>query len=214
MVEIAGRRPDILGGKRRIGGLVIELVGGDAVGRRQSRHPALRADRLVSHVDIARDLVQRLRDVVAVGVAIDHHAVTAAAAQQLVEGQVGGLGLQVPQRGVDGGDGRHRHRTATPVGATIEVLPGVLDPVGVAADQRRNHVLGQVGCHRELAAVERRVTETREPRIGFDLQRDEVASGTGDDDACGGDFHARVSRWKIGSRQGQGTDIWPGGWTT
>ena len=41
----------------------------------------------------------------------------------------------------------------------------------------------EIGRDRQLATVERRVADAVQPRVGLDLQRDEIASGTADDDA-------------------------------
>ena len=98
------------------------------------------------------------------------------AAEQLVERQPGDLALDVPERHVDRGDRRHRHRPAAPVGAAVEVLPGVLDAVRVAVDQQRHDVLAQVGGDRQLAPVEGRVAEPGDAVIGRQLERDEVAA--------------------------------------
>ena len=87
---------------------------------------------------------------------------------------------------------RHRHRPAPPVGALVEVLPGVLDAPRVAADEQRHDVIGQVAGDRELAAVQRRVAETVDAVLGHELQRDEVAAGTADDDLGVDDFHRAV----------------------
>jgi hypothetical protein len=108
-------------------------------------------------------LVDRVLDRRAVGVAVDHDAGAAGAAQQLVERQAGDLGLDVPQRHVDGGDGRHRHRPSAPVGALVEELPDVLDLVGVAADQAGDHVLPQIGDDRQLAPVQGGVADAVDP---------------------------------------------------
>ena len=115
-------------GSSPLGRLVEHVAAAHAVGRGQPRDAALRADRLVAELDVARRPRRaRRRRVVAVGVAVDHHPVAARAAEQLVDRQAGRLALDVPQRGVDGGDRGHRHRPAPPVGAVVEVLPGVLD---------------------------------------------------------------------------------------
>jgi len=150
-----------------------------------SRNAGLGPDGLVAEVDIGADGLDGLGDVAAVGVAIDHHAVTAAAAQQLVQRHAGHLGLDIPQRHVDGRDGPHGHRTPAPVGAAIEILPDVLDPARVLADQAGDHVVVQIRDHRLLAAVQGGVADSIDALVGLDLQGDEVAARTGDDSACG-----------------------------
>ena len=71
----------------------------------------------------------------------------------------------------------------------VEELPGVLDLGGVRADQQRNDMLGEVRDDGELAAVERRVAQAGVALVGRELQRDEVAVGTRDDDFCLVDDH-------------------------
>src|SRR5690606_9536477 len=84
--------------------------------------------------------------------------------------------------------------------AAVEELPGVLDPRRVAPYQARDHVIGEVARHRQLAAVERRVADPAQPVVGLDLERDEVPPGTGDDDAGGDDpGHWGVLRRSRGS---------------
>ncbi len=197
MVEISGGRPDILGGDRGVRGLVVQLVLAHAVGRCEAGNPALRAHGPVAHADVAGDLVNCLCDITAVGVAVGHHALAACPAQEIVDRQAGDLALDVPQRSVDRGDRAHRDRAAPPVRAAVQVLPGILDARRIPTDQRRNHVFGEVGGDGELAAVERRIADAGDAFVGLDLQRDEIAAGTGDDDAGGGDLHARIYRGPV-----------------
>ena len=82
---------------------------------------------------------------------------------------------------------------APPVGALVEVLPGVLDPPRVAADQQGDDVLGEVARHRELAAVEGRVAEAVDAVFGDQLQRDEIAGRAADDDPAVDDAHYTTS---------------------
>ena len=101
------------------------------------------------------------------------------------------LALEVPQRGVDGGDCAHRHRSAPPVRAAIEVLPDILDPRRIATDQRRNDVIGEI----RVATASSRPLRVASPMpctpcVGFDFQRDEIAARATDDDAAAGYFHA------------------------
>jgi hypothetical protein len=84
--------------------------------------------------------------------------------------------------GIDRADRRHRDRATPPVRAFVQVLPHVLDPSRVAIDEERNHVIAQVARHRELAAVQRRIAKTVHTVFGHELERDEVPSGTADDD--------------------------------
>ena len=82
---------------------------------------------------------------------------------------------------------RHRHRPAPPVGALVQELPDVLDATRVASDEQRQHVIGQIARDGQLAAVQRRVAEAVDAVLGLELQRDEVASRTADDDLAAGD---------------------------
>jgi hypothetical protein len=107
-------------------------------------------------------------------VAVDHHVLARGAAEQLVERQAGDLSLDVPQGHVDGSNGRHRYRPAPPIGTAIEILPDILDAMGVAADQAGNDMVGQIARDGELAAVERSVADPRAV-FGLDLQRHECA---------------------------------------
>ena len=93
----------------------------------------------------------------------------------------GKLAENVPQRDIDRGDRRHRHRAATPIRAAIQELPRVFDASRIAADEIRDHVLLEVGRNRQLAAVERRIAEPVDARARLDLQRDEIAPRTRDD---------------------------------
>ena len=189
VAQVLAGVPVVLGRQAAVGGLVEGVPAADAVDLLQPGHAALRADGLVAELGVAQHLVDRLLDVAAVGVAVDHDAAAARATQHLVQRQAGGLGLQVPQRGVDGRDRAHRHRPAPPVGAAVEVVPDVLELVRVAPDQAGHDVVLQVARHRELASVERAVAQPGQAGVGLDLQRDEVAAGAADDDLGGGDLH-------------------------
>src|SRR3546814_2939233 len=74
-----------------------------------------------------------------------------------------------------------------------DLLPDILDPVRVAADQVGDDGVGQVGRDRQLAAVQGRVADAVEAVVGRDLEGDEVAAGAGDDDAGADDLHGRFS---------------------
>ena len=114
--------------------------------------------------------------------------VAGGAAEELVDGDVQGLALDVPQCQVDGADGGHGHRPAAPVGAAVEVLPGVFDPVRVPAQQCRGEVVAEVAGDGEFAAVEGGVAPADDAIVGGDLQGDEVAAGAGDEDVDVDDF--------------------------
>ena len=187
--QIQRRVPDFLVGQPLGCGLVVKVALGHAVGLVESRHAGLHADRLVAHLDVAPDGFDRFAVIAAVGVTVDHHPVTASAAEQLIDRHAGALALDVPQRHVDCGNCRHRHRPAAPVSAAIQVLPDILDGARIAPDQARNHVLVEVGFHGQLAAVERGVAHAVDAVARHDLERDEVAAGTGEDGIRALDFH-------------------------
>ena len=165
----------------------------DAVRLLDAGHAALRADRLVSLRDVFADLGAALVDVLAVRMAVDEHAFARAPAEQLVQRRLAHLAEDVPQRDVDRGDRRHRHRAAAPVRAAIEELPDVLDAPRVAADQIRHQVVLEVRGDREFAAVQCCVADTGNTRARDDFQRDEVARRAGDDDFRGDDLAIRCA---------------------
>src|SRR5680860_1093321 len=126
-------------------------IRGDAIDCLEPRNSRLNADRLEAELLVLTDTVEQLGQRLAGRVPISHETVAARAAEQLVDGHARGLALDVPQRGVDSRDGRHRHRAPSPIRAPIEELPHVLDATGVLADQQRRHVLLEVGDHGEFS---------------------------------------------------------------
>ena len=204
--QILRRGPQRFERQRALGRLVRLARAGDAVGLLQARHGALRAHREKALLDVPPHLVAGLGDVAPVRMAVDQRAFARASAEQLIQRHARELREDVPQRDVDCGNRRHRHRPAPPVRAAIEELPGVFDASGVATDQVRNDVLLQIRGNRELAAVERRIAEPDDARARLDPQRDEVAPRAGDD-------HARVHDLAIADRAfwSHGcTSIWNG----
>ena len=160
----------------------MEVAPADPIGELNARNPGLSADGPVAHVEIPADRIDRLLDVVPVGVAVDQHPVAALPAEQIVERHARGLGLDVPQGHIDRSDRPHRDRTAPPIGAAIEKLPDILDPERIAADQRRHDMILEIGDHGLLATVKRRIADAMDASVGFDLERHEVAPGTCHDD--------------------------------
>jgi hypothetical protein len=182
------------------------LAGLRAAGIRRRRHPVhgresrdtgLHPDRSVSTFEVLPDGVEQLGKVGAGGVSVGEASLPASTAEELVQRQVGGLRLDVPQGGVDRGDGGHGHRSAAPVRPAVEVLPGVLDPVGVPSDQQRHQMVAQVGRHGELAPVQRGIAQSDEAVVGGQPERDEVPSGAGDEDLGRRDVHGALS-YQIG----------------
>ena len=187
-VEILRRRPHGLRGQLALGRFVRVLETGNAVGLLDAGHAALRAHRLVALRDVLADFGAALVDVLAVRVSVDERAFARAAAEQLVQRLIAHLAEDVPQRDVDRGDRRHRHRAAAPVRTAIEELPDVFDAARVAADQIRHQVVLEVGRHREFAAVQCCIADTGNTRARNNFQRDEVACRAGDDDFGGDDL--------------------------
>ncbi len=171
--------PEVFGWESFLGRLVEELVFGDSVSGGEARDPGLRADGEITQFFISSNFVGGLFDVSAVGMAIDEHAGPALAAEKVVDGSFQGFAFDVPESHVDGGDGGHGDRAATPVRAAIEVLPDVFRLEWVAADETRDEMIGQIRCYGQLAAVQRRVAETVNALIGRNLQGDEIPAGAG-----------------------------------
>src|SRR5690606_10263712 len=73
--------------------------------------------------------------------------------------------------------------------AAVQVLPRVLDPVLVPADEGACYVVPQVRRDGEFATVECRVAPPDDTVGGDDLEAHEVASGTRDDDVDGRNAH-------------------------
>ncbi len=139
---------------------------GHAVGGFHARHAALHADRSEAHLFMPGVIFQHVVNSVPGGVAVDHDPFPGRAAQQLIQGHVGGFGFNVPQRHIHRGDGRHGDRAATPVGAFIEKLPDIFNAVRIAANQLGAKVILQVRGHGQLASVQRGIAQTDDPLIG------------------------------------------------
>ena len=125
---------------------------------------------------------------VAADVPVDAHLGAGQAAEQLVDRHAVGLALDVPQRHVDGADGRPGGRTAAVEPAAEARLPQVLDPLRVFADQVRDQVL-QHPLRRVRDEVVGGVAVADDAGVGLDLEED-VAAGQNRLDA--GDLHARA----------------------
>ena len=165
---------------------------GDSVAGGDAGDAGLRADGEVAFVHVLADGVERFGDVGAVGVGVDEAALAGLAAEQVVDGRVEGLALDVPEGDVDGGDGGHGDGAATPVGSAIEILPDVFGLEGIAADEAGEDVVGEIDGDGELAAVERGVAEAVDAFVGVDAEGDEVAVGGADDEFGGGDLHGLI----------------------
>ena len=158
------------------------LVGPDAVDQAEPRDRRLHPDGPKPQIQMILDRGEQRREIRARGVPVRQGARPGGPAEQLVDRLPGHLAQDVPQRDIDGGDRGHRDRPPAPVRAPVEVLPGVLDGIRVAADQQRRDVLFEVGHDRQLTTVQRGVPETGDAVGRGDPQGDEVPSGAGHED--------------------------------
>ena len=72
---------------------------------------------------------------------VRHDASAAAATEQLVQRLSCDLGLDVPKRRIDCGDGCHGDGASAPVSTFVKVLPDVFNLLRVTANQARDDVL-------------------------------------------------------------------------
>src|SRR5467141_2089582 len=158
-IEVKLRAPQIFDGRVFFCGLVIHFAAADAVGACEAGDAALRANGFVAELGVGGYGDDGVPDVVAAGVAVDEDGVAGGAAEQLVDGNVEGFALDVPERGVHRRDGGHGYRAAAPVRALVKVLPEVFDAARVAADEKRNDMIGEITGDGEFAAVEGGVDE-------------------------------------------------------
>ena len=128
-------------------------------------------------------------DVLAVGVGIRQHTLAALAAQQVVHRRIESLPLDVPQRKVHGPDRRHRYRSPPPIRSAIEILPDVFGLKRVAADDAGNHVVAEIAGDRQLASVQRAVSQPIDALAGLNLQGHKVASRRCDVHRCARNLH-------------------------
>src|SRR6185503_1500363 len=117
------------------------------------------------------------------------NAVAGFSAQQVVDGRVESLAFDIPEGDIDGGNRGHGDGAATPIGSAIEVLPDVFRLEGIATDEARDNVLGEVTRDGQFAAVEGPVAESVNALVGFDLQRDKIAARRSDVDASASNLH-------------------------
>ena len=154
---------------------------GHAINSVQTRNSALGPYRSETLISKYVDRINELRSVPAEGMTVCQDSVACRTTEQLIDGNPQGLAFDVPQRQIDGPDRGHRHRPTPPIGAPIEILPGVLDPTRVPADEKRSHMVLQVAGDREFSAVERCVAPAHDALRSRDLQHDVVAPRAGDD---------------------------------
>src|SRR4029077_5168320 len=168
-IEVELGAPRIFSWRIFFGGLVVHFAAADAVGGGETGNAALRANGFVAELGVSGNGCDGGIDVFTIGVAVDEDGVARSTSEQLIDRNIEGFTLDVPKRGVDRGDGGHGYRAAAPVRALIEVLPSVFDAARVAADEKRNDVIGEIAGDGELAAVERGVTEAVDAVFGGDF---------------------------------------------
>src|SRR5207249_3088168 len=105
------------------------------------RRVLFRSDSEIAFGDVFLDGVEGFGNIGAIGVGVDEAALTGLAAEEVVDGDVEGLALDVPEGDVDGGDGGHGDGAAPPVGSAIEILPDVFGLEGVSADEAGEDVV-------------------------------------------------------------------------
>src|SRR5215813_3368669 len=152
-VKVQLAAPYILRRQTLLGRFVIHLPAADSVSTGESRNAALRAHCLVTKLNVVRDRSYSLVDIVSVGVTIDEDCFARSSSEKLIYRSIERLASDVPQRCIHGANGRHRHWTSPPICAFVEILPGVLDPPGVSADQERNDVVSEITDDRQLSPV-------------------------------------------------------------
>ena len=190
MVEVLGGVPHMLGGQVAVSRFIAFAAAlGHAIRGGNARDPALHAHGFVTQLNMAGDFLQATVDVLARGMPIHHDPLAALATQQLVQRHVGGLGLDVPQRHVDGGNRGHGHRATAPVGPAIQVLPDVFDTLRIAADQGGQNVLFKVSHHGHFAAIQGGVADAIQAGVGDNFQGDQVAPRASDDHPRFNNFH-------------------------
>ena len=163
--QLIAQRIVVCAGAGAVGahGLQRLLVGVSAVAA------VLDADDLHAILHKGLHLVADLLQGAAVGVTVDARSLAHLAAQQVVNGHIRHLALDVPQRFVHAGDGVVEHGAVAPVGADHAHLPDVLDAGDVLAHQQRLHVVGD------------RVRD-RHPALGVGCAADAVQTGLGGHD--------------------------------
>ena len=112
------------------------------------------------------------------------------AAQQIVDRHAQRLALDIPQRHVDGGNGRGLNALSRKESAPVELLPDVLGVERALSDQQRFEVL-QGADHGQFPAGESRLTHAIDTLVRVDHEEEEVAMTAPDRKGFDiGDFHA------------------------
>ena len=101
VIQVALGRPGIFAGNFSIRRFIKHLIRGYTIGGTQPRNPRLRTDRKIAQFDVLGDFIGRFFNITSIGVTVNHDGIPAFAAEQLVQGHAGHLGLDVPQRRID-----------------------------------------------------------------------------------------------------------------
>ena len=81
-------------------------------------------------------------------------------------------------RHIYAGDSSHGNGTSAPIGAFIEILPNILNGLGITTNQTGNHMLFKVGNHGHLTAIHCGISQTVHTSICNDLYSDKISSRT------------------------------------
>src|SRR5467141_1322112 len=130
------------------GGLIKHVAAANAVGAVESGDAALRANGFVAELGVFGDGGNGVVDIFAAGVAVHQDGFARGAAEQLIDRNVERFALNVPERGIDRGDGGHGDGAATPVRALVKILPEIFEAASVAANQKRDYVIGEIAGDR------------------------------------------------------------------
>src|SRR6266404_6175188 len=168
-IEVELGAPGVFGWRVFFCWLVKHFAAADTVRAFEARDAALRANGFVAKLGIVGNGRDGGIDVLSISVAVNHDGLAGGTGEQLIDGNVERFALNVPERGIDGGDRGHGNGAAAPIRAFVKILPSVLDAACVAADEKRNDVIGEIAGDGEFAAVERGVTEAVDAVFGGDF---------------------------------------------
>src|SRR5882724_2457366 len=188
-VQVQLGAPDIFRRSIFFRWLVIHFAAAHSVRAFQPGNAALRANRFVSKFEVVGDRFDGLLDVPPAGMSVNENAIAGSASQQLIDGRVQRLALDVPERRVNGGNRAHGDRATAPVRALIKVLPEVLNSPCIAPDEKWNDVVGEVTGNCEFPAVQRGIPQAVDPVFCRNLQRYEIPARTANNHFGIGDSH-------------------------
>src|SRR5260370_23539100 len=152
-VKEESRTPEVFGRRILFRRLVVHFAAPNPVCALQSGNTAFRANRPIAELDVRRNSLDGFLDVLPAGASINENSVAGGASQQLIDGHIQSLALDVPDRCVNRGNRTHGDRATAPVGTLVKVLPDVLDPPCIAPDQEWNDMVGEIAGNCEFAAV-------------------------------------------------------------